>query len=714
MYLIVNGNVSFGVFVKVSFDDGILLKNHLNSSQRSKVTKRILKLILPLLIILALLIISSVILQSTQKIRRLIPSVSLFSIFILCYILNYMNYVKISAYIYTLSVLVILTLSMVFNGGLYALSFLGFPLILIGSALFFRMYIAWGLFSVTAVLTGLIFFLQARDLLPETPMPDLGLFFAVNLIIFAMEIVIVSSSVKIMNESIVVQYNQESQLKDNEELTKTILDTVGDAIIAIDMNGCILNANRMANILSGSDLIINKGDDIDKIFKLLNKDDSSYSIANNLGMMISRVPLNLVRKDRYIPLMLSGDLLYDRDGNERGMVLTFRDVSKENELQNQLLQSQKMEAIGRLASGVAHDFNNMLGGIFIAADNLEQNVTGNNLEMVSLIQNASERAANLTRQLLAFSRKGKMVSTSVSIHAIINETVAMLKQVLDKSITIKVRLEANDYFVVGDDSQIMNGIMNMAINASHAMEDGGFLTFSTENIFLDKKKCEDSIFEIYPGDYVRLDIADTGVGMSPDTCKRIFEPFFTTKSHGNGTGLGLAAVQGMVESHKGEIEVDSIEGKGTTFHIYLPVSASVKDSTYDELEMSMAGNGETILVVDDEEIVRVAVDVLLRNLNYKCLNTSCGELAISILEQQKVDLVILDMVMPGLNGRKTFEIIHKKYPDLPVLLSSGFTKSEEISQMTKDGLGGFIRKPYSKVELSKILKDILGKKNNSN
>ncbi len=384
-------------------------------------------------------------------------------------------------------------------------------------------------------------------------------------------------------------------------------------------------------------------------------------------------------------------------------ITTEKNALKQKEkLNEQLHQSQKMEAVGQLAGGIAHDFNNALGGIVGAAELLK---TGDlspseQEEYIELILTAGERAGDLTHKLLLFSRKGNKVSTVVDCVKIVNETVALLKHTINKNISVTMDSRAVQTSVVGDDSQLQNAIMNMAINASHAMPNGGELSFTLENLELDAEYCEISPFEIAPGEYLEIAIRDTGTGMTPEVQSRIFEPFFTTKEAGKGTGLGMSAVYGTVQEHNGAITVNSEVGTGTVFRIYFPVTT---ETVKREIERdTIVGGTGTILVIDDEELIRITASALLVNLGYKVILATNGLEGVTTFQEAKdeIDLVILDMIMPIMGGREAFLKLREIDPTIPVIIASGFAKEEDMSALKSQGVNGFLNKPFRRAELA--------------
>jgi len=393
--------------------------------------------------------------------------------------------------------------------------------------------------------------------------------------------------------------------------------------------------------------------------------------------------------------------------------LTERKLAEERQakLTEQLHQSQKMDAIGQLAGGVAHDFNNLLTGIMGSAQLLQfaENLSEKQKKYVSMILSAAERAGSLTKKLLTFSRSGNKASTTVDCVKIIKDTVEILQHTIDKSITITVENRAVQTSIIGDDTMLMNALMNMGINASHAMPSGGTLTFTLANYDLDKSYCEASPFDIRPGNYLDISVSDTGCGMAPEVVSRIFEPFFTTKEQGRGTGLGLSMVYGTVQEHGGAVTVYSEPGNGTVFHIYLPVTEeSVSDKINTE---DLPGGTATILLIDDEELIRITAKGFLESLGYKVLVETNGEDGIKTFIQKtgEIDLIILDMIMPIMGGREAFIKLREIDPEIPILVASGFAKEEHLVLLKEHGISGFLQKPFRISELAEKVYNALKK-----
>ena len=391
-----------------------------------------------------------------------------------------------------------------------------------------------------------------------------------------------------------------------------------------------------------------------------------------------------------------------------GMVTITRNVTEQSRLEERLRQSEKMDAVGQLAGGIAHDFNNQLSGIIGFSDLLSKRLEDPKLRhYAESILTASRRAAHLTSQLLAFSRKGKFLSVPVDVHGVIAEAVALLKRSIDKRIEVRERLEAEPSLIRGDPSQMQSALLNLAINARDAMPDGGEILFSTRITRLEKKAFD---FDIPAGNYLEVSITDNGTGMSAEVKRHLFEPFFTTKEQGKGTGLGLASVFGTVKSHKGAVTVYSEQGRGTTFKLYLPLME--EHHVAPELPAGTeprARRGARILVIDDEPVICDSAVEMLRDLGYEAEAYCDPQKALDYYRTaaSAIDLVILDMVMPKMTGRQLFAAMKAINPQIRALLSSGYSLNGEAQRILDEGVLEFIYKPYQQSDLARLVDGVL-------
>jgi PAS domain S-box-containing protein len=398
-----------------------------------------------------------------------------------------------------------------------------------------------------------------------------------------------------------------------------------------------------------------------------------------------------------------------QDGIE-GAVIRLDDVTATHLLQEQLNHRNKMDAIGHLAGGVAHDFNNMLGGIIGAAEVLKTKIepTPETDRFFAMIVETATRASGLTQKLLVFARRQPQVSATLDMHKVISDAVALLGQSIDKRVRIQVEEKALGATVVGDAAQLQNVIMNLGINAAHAMPNGGDLKISTETRWLDEASSRMNGSELHEGDYLYIQVRDSGCGIDPQILPHIFDPFYTTKKQGEGTGLGLAAVFGTLQQHHGAITVDSEPGSGTVFHLYLPLTGQQEMPVQEQQEL-IAGTG-LVLIVDDEEVLRNTSQAQLEWLGYRVLLAQNGEEALEIYRQhwQEIELVLLDMIMPLMNGRDCFAALKQINPQVRVILCSGYSATEDIVGIREAGLAGVLSKPYTLAGLSKAVAQALG------
>jgi PAS domain S-box-containing protein len=384
-----------------------------------------------------------------------------------------------------------------------------------------------------------------------------------------------------------------------------------------------------------------------------------------------------------------------------------RDVSHEVRLERQLRQAQKMEAIGTLAGGIAHDFNNLLMGIQgnISLSLLDVDDGSPLLKNLKKIEQYIQNGVDLTKQLLGFARGGKYEISLLNINELLNEQNLMFSRT-NKEVIFQDKCAPDLWSVEVDRGQIEQVLMNLYLNALQAMSGGGTLITRTGNVIVEKDQYNP--YYVKAGKYIKITIEDTGIGMSEEVQQRIFDPFFTTKEMGRGTGLGLASVYGIVKNHEGFINVYSEKGQGTRFEVYLPASGKGVPHKEKVKEEFVEGK-ETVLLVDDEAMIIDVAERMLSKLGYKVFTARDGKEAIEVFKKyrNKIDVIILDMIMPNMGGGETFDRIKKMKPEIKVLLSSGYSINGQASEILNRGCNGFIQKPFNLQNLSQNLRSML-------
>ncbi|WP_165849362.1 PAS domain S-box protein [Candidatus Cryosericum septentrionale] len=415
--------------------------------------------------------------------------------------------------------------------------------------------------------------------------------------------------------------------------------------------------------------------------------------------------LTMTRSDG-MPLTLRASVRSIRqpEGQTRAYCVVIHDATEEVHREEELRQSQKMEAIGLLAGGIAHDFNNLLTAIMGYADLLTYSLPPGSPEAVgaATISQAAVKAADLTRRLLGFARKGKIEDVPVDLHSIIHDVRSLLERTIPRSIVITEELDAGQSSVLGDSTQLQQVLLNLAINARDAMPEGGTLSFKTRNVHLDALFCR-----LHPetreGWYLQTDVEDTGCGITAENMPHMFEPFFTTKGVGKGTGMGLAMVYGIVRNHGGTIHVYSEEARGSVFRMYLPFTETAAAPSSDSQQQPVSGHGR-ILVVDDEDVVlKVSADIL-RQLGYNVDECISGDAAVSWYatqpQERRPDLIVIDLNMPGMDGIQTLKALKTVDSGIRALLSTGFGLDGRLPEATAAGFAGWVQKPFHPYELS--------------
>ncbi len=426
---------------------------------------------------------------------------------------------------------------------------------------------------------------------------------------------------------------------------------------------------------------------------------------------LNGVEVQWKRKDgRVIIVRLSGCAAISGDEPEELLELIAEDITDRRQLEEQLRQAQKMDAVGRLAGGVAHDFNNLLmvinGYTEVLLEQLEKGSAMH--QNVHSIQQAADRAATLTRQLLAFSRKQLLELKVVDVNTVIGDMERLLRPLIGENIELVTRLSTQAGHTRADTGQLEQVIMNLVVNAKDAMPEGGKLTVQSSDVTVRKNFSEHRF--ILPGRYAVISVSDTGHGMDKETQSRIFEPFFTTKEKGKGTGLGLSTVYGIVKQSNGYVFAQSQPGAGSTFYVYLPrVEESAEEQTPVKSQQNEAGGCETVLLVEDEESVRELVRLTLVSRGYKVLEAENGEAGLQIAEDFKepIDILITDVVMPGIGGRELAKKLLSMRPGISVLYLSGYTEDAVVTQGTAGPAIAFLQKPFTLQNLAKKVREVL-------
>lgn len=498
------------------------------------------------------------------------------------------------------------------------------------------------------------------------------------------------------------------------ERSQMILNTALDGFWIVDLQGRILEVNDAYCQLTGysrGELLLMSVADVEAV-------ESAEEVRAHIQRVIEagsgRFETRHRRKDG---MLVDVDVSVRYSESEGGRLFAFfRDVTERKRLEEQLRQSQKMEAIGRLAGGVAHDFNNLLTVITGYSLALKEQLEASDprLQPIEEIQKAAERAAALTRQLLVFSRRQVLQPRAVDLNALVTNMTGMLRRLIGEDIEFVSALAPSLWPVKADPSQIEQVIMNLAVNARDAMPDGGTLTIETDNV--ESVRTIGLVQSpIYGSPAVRLTVRDTGKGIDPETRSHMFEPFFSTKELGKGTGLGLATVYGIVAQSGGTIDVKSEPGLGTAFTIYLPRVDPSSHLTAALSSMASPGGGsETILLVEDEDIVRVLVRDVLKRYGYRVLDAANVQEALQICESNegRIDLLLTDIVMPGMSGRRLAEEVVAKGWGTRVLFMSGYTDDMILRHGVQETNVAFIQKPFTPDALARQVREVLDRPQN--
>jgi two-component system cell cycle sensor histidine kinase/response regulator CckA len=527
-------------------------------------------------------------------------------------------------------------------------------------------------------------------------------------------------------EMALYKHQVETKLRAIEKWFATSMQHIGDGIITTDAQGTITFMNQVAEVLSGwkSNEAIGRG--LNETVSLVSSDRTSL-LAPLLPSVTESGPTVEVegdvilvnqRRNESIPIYLAVTSLRDPNGDAIGAVMVMRGLSDQKraaqllrETEERYLQAQKLEAVGLLAGGMAHEFNNLLTvisgytGILLNKPQMDEAAR----EHLKGIQEAGQRASQLTRRLLGFSRKQVLESRVVDLNTLVADMGNMLGRLIGEDIILTTTLAQMLGRVKVDPGQMEQVIMNLVVNACDAMPGGGNLSIETANIGL-KESLNWEGPELSPGHYVRLTVKDTGCGMSPEVKARIFEPFFTTKNPGSGTGLGLATVCGIVQQSGGHITVESEPGKGATFNIYLPVvEEKILLSEINPGPIPAWPAQETVLAVEDEDLVRGCILHILRGQGYTVLEANGPEEAIRLCEDYEglIHLLVTDVVMPGMGGGRMAERVTELHPGMKVLYISGYPEDTVVRHGVQETHARFLQKPFTPDTLAHKVRGVL-------
>ncbi len=506
------------------------------------------------------------------------------------------------------------------------------------------------------------------------------------------------------------------EMRQARDYFENLFRTSPDAIFVTDADGYIVMANESVYEVYGyspEELIGQHASSLTPDNeRAWNENIVLVERVFELGLVRNWVAVRQHKDGRIIQVETSVVLLKNPDGTISGSISSTRDITDRKRLEEQLRQSQKMEAIGTLAGGIAHDFNNILGAI-IGYTELSKDLPAGNRDLennLSQVLKAAERAKNLVKQILAFSRKSESALKALQLHLVVKEVLNLLRSSIPTTIDIKTDIATANDIVIADATQVHQIVMNLCTNAAHAMQQkGGVLEVTIKAFDLDEHSVR-AYADIEPGPYVRLSVKDTGTGISGDVITRIFEPFFTTKELGRGTGMGLAVAHGIVKSLNGDIKVYSEPGKGTVFHVLLP-RVQEEGAGRDIVQQSAPHGHERVLLVDDETMLLDVGEQLLNSLGYRVTAISSPVEALELFGKDPAafDLVITDQTMPQLTGYDLAQQLLKIRKDVPLILCTGYSDLVTVESAIAGGIKAFVIKPLNRLAIAETIRKVLDK-----
>jgi two-component system, cell cycle sensor histidine kinase and response regulator CckA len=496
------------------------------------------------------------------------------------------------------------------------------------------------------------------------------------------------------------------RLSAGEELFRLITENAADMIAVVDAHGQRLyNSPSYQKVLGYSQEELQSTSSLDQVHPADQETVKSAAGEAMSGSVGKHIEYRMRHKDgTWRTLESTASTIRNADGTVAKLVIVNRDITGRRRLEDQLRQSQKMEAVGRLSGGVAHDFNNLLGIIIGYGEILEEGLEPTNQlrESVEEILKAGRQAASLTRQLLAFSRQQVLEPKVIDLNSIISDTEKMLRRLIGEDVTLRTELNPSLARIKADRGQVEQVILNLAVNARDAMPHGGKLLIKTDNSVIDEVFAQQVSYPVQVGSYITLIVTDTGTGMDAATQSRIFEPFFTTKEKGKGTGLGLSLVYGVVKQSGGYINVHSEPGRGTTFTIHFPAVDAAIDPHDRPKEVRSLKGTETILVVEDQDGLLSLTRSLLERGGYRVLVARDGDEALKVSQQfkEKIHLMLTDVILPGINGRVLADLMAQHRPDMKVVYMSGYTGQTFNGHAILAPGSIFLMKPFTREALA--------------
>ncbi|HSC35597.1 MAG TPA: ATP-binding protein, partial [Thermodesulfobacteriota bacterium] len=492
----------------------------------------------------------------------------------------------------------------------------------------------------------------------------------------------------------------------------SLLGQVRNSVIATDLEGRIIYWNKYA----------------EELYQWKEEEVRGMHITDAVVPESSGEKVRDIMKSAADPGHWEGDLAAKRkDGStfpvylvlsairdERGVVIGHvgvgADITEKKMLEGRLLRAQRLESIGTLAGGIAHDLNNILQPILLSVQLLKPGISGKKYERIlNVVESSAERGADLIRQVLSFARGVESTKQTLNIKYLISDVLKIMKETFPKSIMIKTYSDKEIRNIKGDFTQLHQVILNICVNARDAMPGGGELVISTRNMKTDESGAS-TYYGIEPGEYVEINISDTGSGIAPDAMDKLFDPFFTTKDVDKGTGLGLSTAYGIIKEHGGHIHVESEAGKGSKFTVYLPAiptKARQESRDYEDINAETVTGG-TVLVVDDEPAVLDITRAILEEFGYKVLTANNGHEALDVIADRKkrIDVAIVDMIMPVIGGKTVIRSLKKKRPSLKIISASGYQKEHELVSMEENPPDAFLHKPDSAETLLRTLDEV--------